>query len=76
MYMCVCLLLVIKDIKGIPHLQGWRQSADDQTEPYYLCKDELSIQDGYLLRGSRVVVPPAGRQAVLNYMKLTLGYPV
>ena len=49
-------------------LQGWRRSPNDQTEPYYLCKDELSIQDGCLLRGSRVTVPPAGRQAVLELL--------
>ena len=24
-------------------LQGWQRSPNDQTEPYYLCKDELSI---------------------------------
>ena len=49
-------------------LQGWQRSPNDQTEPYYLCKDELSIQDGCFLRGSRVTVPPAGRQAVLELL--------
>ena len=42
-------------------LQVWQQSPNHQTEPYYLCKDKFSIQDGCLLRGSRVTVPPAGR---------------
>ena len=46
-------------------LHGWQQSPNDQTEPYYLCREELSIQDGCLLRSSRVVIPPAGRQIVL-----------
>ena len=48
--------------------QGWRSSHNEQTAPYYLCREELSIQDGCLLRGSRVVVPPAGRQAVLELL--------
>ena len=49
-------------------LQGWHRSHNEQTEPYYLCREELSIQDGCLLRGSRVVVPPAGREAVLELL--------
>lgn len=48
--------------------QGWQSSHNEQTAPYYLCREELSIQDGCLLRGSRVVVPPAGRQAVLELL--------
>ena len=49
-------------------LQGWQQSPNDQTEPYCLCKDKFSIHDGCLLQGSRVTVPPAGRQAVLELL--------
>ena len=48
--------------------QGWPSSHNKQTAPYYQCKGELSIQDGCLLRGCRVVVPPAGRQAVLELL--------
>ena len=49
-------------------LHGWQQSLNDQTEPYYLCREELGIQDGCLLQGRRVVIPPAGRQAVLELL--------
>ena len=48
--------------------RGWQSPAGEQTTPYYQCREELSIQDGCLLRGSRVVVPPAGRQAVLELL--------
>ena len=46
-------------------LQGWHRSHNEQTEP---CREELSIQDGCLLRGSRVVVAPAGRETVLKLL--------
>ena len=49
-------------------LQDWQRSSNGQIEPYYLCKDELSIQNGCLLQGSRVPVSPAGRQAILELL--------
>ena len=30
-------------------LQGWQSSSNEQTAPYYLCREELSIQDRCLL---------------------------
>ena len=49
-------------------LQDWQRSSNGQIEPYYLCKDELIIQNGCLLQGSTVPVPPAGRQAILELL--------
>ena len=50
-------------------LQGWpAQVNDENIKPYLTRKDEISVQDGCLLWGSRVVVPPKGRTDVLNLL--------
>ena len=46
--------------------QGWPNSPDSALSPFYSHRYELSVQDGCLLWGSRVIVPPSGRKAVLN----------
>ena len=46
--------------------QGWSNSPDSALSPFYSRCYELSVQDGCLLWGSRVIVPPSGRKAVLN----------
>ena len=48
---------------------GW--SLPDNTpnlQPYAQCYTELSVIDGCLLRGSRVIVPPQGRPIVLSQL--------
>ena len=47
-------------------LQGWQEVDTEELRPYQRKKDELSVQDGCLLWGTRVVVPAAGRSAVLD----------
>ena len=47
-------------------LQGWEEVDTEELRPYRRKKDELSVQDGCLLWGTRVVVPLAGRSAVLD----------
>ena len=44
---------------------------DDEFKPYQARWKELSIMDGCVLRGSRVVVPPQGRQLVLDELHET-----
>ena len=39
---------------------------DDEYQPFCKRKAELSVLDGCVLWGSRVVVPPPGRQSVLE----------
>jgi predicted aspartyl protease len=40
-------------------LQGWPSQVDDENvKPYFTRKEEISVQEGCLLWGSRVVVPP------------------
>ena len=45
---------------------GWPNSPDSALSPFYSRRYELSVQDGCLLWGSRVIVPPSGRKEVLN----------
>ena len=40
--------------------------SDDESAKYQIRKDQLSVQQGCLLWGSRVVVPPNLRQKILN----------
>ena len=48
-------------------LLGWPETPlGDDLKPYQSRSSELSVLDGCILWGSRVIVPPQGRQAVLN----------
>ena len=47
-------------------LQGWIDTKDLNIQPYQRRKEELSVQDGCLLWGSRVIIPPQGRGRVLE----------
>ena len=50
--------------------RGWQWQATDEAalQPYQQRASELSIQDGCLLWGSRVVVPKKGREAVITLL--------
>ena len=53
-------------------LTSWPQSVqNEQLRPYLQRKDEISIQDGCLLWGSRVIIPPQGRTQILNLLHET-----
>ena len=54
-------------------LQGWTHTDDEQMKPYQRRRDELSIQDGCILWGNRVVIPPPGRAKVIE--ELHEGHP-
>lgn len=54
-------------------LKGWRSTTEAALQPYQKRKDELSVHDGCLLWGCRVIVPPAGRQSVMD--ELHEGHP-
>ena len=47
------------------------RSRDEQLQPYLKRKNEISIQDGCLLWGSRVIIPPQGRRQVLDLLHET-----
>ena len=46
-------------------LSGWVKSDDPELRPYQSRASELSVQDGCVLWGSRVVIPKKGREAVI-----------
>ena len=50
-------------------LQGWPETKDQipvQITPYFNLRDELSVQDGLIFRGERVVVPHSLRRDMSN----------
>ena len=53
--------------------QGWSNGTDEELSPYNWRKEELSVEDGCIMWGIRIVVPPAVREKVLN--KLHDGHP-
>ena len=46
--------------------QGWPKKADLSMKMYQSKKLELSVQDGCLLWGSRIIIPKPGRAALLH----------
>ena len=48
--------------------QGRLNKHSTGVEPYHQMANELSVHDGCILRGSRVVVPSVGRNAVLEML--------
>ena len=50
-------------------LSGWPSSSsslEEDFKPYKTRQNELSVEDGCVLWGSRVVIPPQGRKLVLE----------
>ena len=54
-------------------LKGWQHTTDASLQPYYQRQYQLSVQDGCILWGSRVVIPTSLRQRVLS--ELHEGHP-
>ena len=55
-------------------LQGWPAAIeDDKLKPFVTRKLELSSHDGCLLWGNRVVIPPPGRETIIQ--ELHEGHP-
>ncbi|CAB4022898.1 Hypothetical predicted protein [Paramuricea clavata] len=50
-------------------LNGWPTTVQDtDLQPYFARKDELSVHAGCLMWGARVIVPPQGRDEVMNIL--------
>lgn len=50
-------------------LHGWPDAnTDSELKPYFSRRDELSVVDGCILWGSRVIVPPQGRDIVMTQL--------
>lgn len=54
-------------------LKGWQDTFAADLKPYQLRKNELSVHDGCLLWGQRVIVPPAGHAKIKE--ELQAGHP-
>ena len=54
-------------------LKGWQDSTDVDLKPYQHRKHELSVHDGCILWGHRVIVPPVGRTKIKE--ELHIGHP-
>ena len=48
--------------------RGWGIFDDNSLLPFERKKDELSIHDGCILRGTRVVIPTKGRELVMDIL--------
>nr|XP_006813698.1 PREDICTED: uncharacterized protein K02A2.6-like [Saccoglossus kowalevskii] len=53
--------------------QGWPEQVEEQLRPYFRRKQELSVQQGCILWGSRVIIPARAREAILE--ELHEGHP-
>ena len=52
-------------------LNGWPdRSSDDNMKPYYYRRLELSVENGCILWGSRVIIPPRFREQLLHELHL------
>ena len=47
-------------------MKGWPNSHDTELNPFYTRRNELSLHDGCLTWGLRVVIPSKLREQVLN----------
>ena len=54
-------------------LRGWQCTLDEDLKPFQKRRDELSVQSGCVLWGSRVIVPPPGHSKVIQ--ELHEGHP-
>ena len=52
--------------------RGWPEEVQAELKPFFSRKEELSELKGCLLLGSRVVVPNAGREAILTQLHVSL----
>ena len=52
-------------------LEGWPNRVDTTLAPYSNRRTEISTENGCLLWGNRVIVPPQGREAVIRELHET-----
>ena len=53
--------------------RGWQDSNETDLMPYQRWKNKLSVHDGCVLWGCRVIVPPAGHEKITQ--ELHEGHP-
>ena len=49
---------ILRKVKNILEVNSWQQfKQDPNIRPYFQIKDELSVVDGLIYRGSRIIIP-------------------
>lgn len=48
--------------------KGWLYNLDPELNPYFACKDEITLQSGCLMWEIRVIVPPKLRPLARSYI--------
>ena len=56
---------VLARVRGMV-LQGWVHTNDKEYAPYQAHQSELTVLNGCVLRGNRVIVPPVGRAKMID----------
>jgi hypothetical protein len=54
-------------------MQGWPQTVDElpeQVKDYWNYRDELTTQNGLVLKGSRIIIPPSMQKMVLERLHI------
>ncbi|XP_064642179.1 uncharacterized protein K02A2.6-like [Lineus longissimus] len=51
-------------------LSGWPKRVDKQYQPYFYRRNELTLHEGCILWGARVIVPPQGHRQLLEELHL------
>lgn len=52
-------------------LTGWPEKVESPLLPYYYRRDSLSVKDGCVIWGARIIIPSQGRTAVLKQLHQT-----
>ena len=50
-------------------MQGWPNSIKQVPpvlQPYWTCREELNVEDGLILKGTRIVIPDKNHEAILK----------
>ena len=47
-------------------LQGWPEQVASELKPFFHCHNELSVEDNCTMWGHRVIIPPLGKQQLLD----------
>ena len=56
---------VLAQVKQYPR-DGWPTTITDEQLRPYSSKRDISLEDGILLWGSRVIIPPQARETVIK----------
>ena len=57
-------------------MTGWPNNIKEIPpilQPYWTFREELTIEDGLILKGTRIIIPGKKREAILNHHDSHLG---